>query len=136
MLQHRNKIIDLIDKLRCFRRGHPFGPQPFFFHAAEIQHLRQDRHPFLSGIITVQVIAFTLMSPAHKNAVRPLLKRFEHVMGGYAPGACDPDDTHIGRVLHTTDPSQVSSGIRSPVAQECDDKRFELRVAHIVRFLV
>jgi len=70
------------------------------------------------------------MSPAHKNAVDSLLKRLQHMMGRHAPGTHDPDDPHICRILHTTDPSQVSSGVRSPGAQKSDDLGFKMCVAH------
>lgn len=70
------------------------------------------------------------MSATHKNAVNALLKGPEHMVGRDAPGTHDPDGTDIGRILHTTDPGQVSSGIRSPGAQKTDDMGFKIHVAH------
>lgn len=121
---------DFLYKLRRFGRGHPPGPDPFLFNTAEIQHLGQDSHPFFSRIITIQVIAFPQVSAAHKNAVNPLLKTAQQMMGRHAPRAHDPDDTDICRVLHTTDPSQVSSGICSPGTQKTDNMGFEIGVVH------
>lgn len=61
-------------------------------------------------------MTFTQMSPAHKNAVKALLKSKQNVVGRHASGAHYPHYANIRRVLQTTDPSQVSSGIRSPGA--------------------
>jgi hypothetical protein len=85
-------------------------------------------------LITVQVIAFTDVSAADKDAVHPLLECEQDVMGGDTATAHDPNHTDVGRVLQTTDPSQVSSGIRSPGAEEADDFRFEILGAHKVSF--
>ena len=49
---------------------------------------------------------------------------------GNASRAHYPDDTNIGRVLHTTNPSQVSSGVRSPGAQKADDIGFKILITH------
>ncbi len=70
------------------------------------------------------------MSATHKNTVNSLLKGTQHMMGRHAPGTHDPDNTDICRVLHTTDPSQVSSGIRSPGTQKTDDVGFKVLVVH------
>jgi hypothetical protein len=71
------------------------------------------------------------MSAAHENAVHPLLECPQHMVGRHAPGAHDTDDPDICRVLHTTDPSQVSSGVCSPGAQKTDDMGFKLCVVHL-----
>src|SRR3989339_1329172 len=71
------------------------------------------------------------MSAAHENAVHPLLECPQHMMGRHAPGTHDADDPDICRVLHTTDPSQVSSGVCSPGAQKTDDMGFKLCVVHL-----
>ncbi len=70
------------------------------------------------------------MSAAHKNTVGTLLKRSENMMRRHAAGARDPNSPDICRILHTTDPSQVSSGICSPGAEKCDDMGFEFGIAH------
>ena len=58
-------------------------------------------------------------------------------MGGHAPGTHDPDNFYICRVLHTTDPSQVSSGVCSPGAQKTDNLGLKISVGHyLVSFYV
>jgi hypothetical protein len=42
------------------------------------------------------------------------------------PGAHHPDDTDRGRILHSTDPSQVSGSISSPGTQESNDLGLKL----------
>ena len=70
------------------------------------------------------------MSAAHENAVHPLLECPQHMVGRHAPGTHDADDPDICRVLHTTDPSQVSSGVCSPGAQKTDDMGLKMCVVH------
>ena len=121
---------DLLNKLWRLGRRYPSGPDPFFFHTTEIQHPGKNGYPFFSRKITIQVIAFTQVSAAYENAIHTLLKCPQHMMGGHAPGTHDTDDPDICRVLHTTDPSQVSSGIRSPGAQKTDDMGLKISVVH------
>jgi len=70
------------------------------------------------------------MSATHKNAVHSLLKRSQHMMGGHATGTHDPYHPDICRILHSTNPSQVSSGIRSPGAEKSNDMGLKFRITH------
>jgi len=70
------------------------------------------------------------MSAAHKDAVDTLLECPEHMMGRHATGTHDAYDPDICRILHTTDPSQVSSSIRSPGTEEGDDMGLKFRITH------
>jgi len=47
-------------------------------------------------------------------------------VGADHTGTHHPHDAQIGRVLRTTDPSQVSSGKCSPRTQKSDDYRLEI----------
>ena len=129
-----DEIGDLFHKLRCLGRGDPAGPQPLVFNTGEGQHLGEDLDPLFRAVITVQVIAFRQMSAAHKDAVNPLLKGPEHVVGRNTARTHHPDDPDIGRILHTTDPSQVSSRVRSPGAKKSNDMRFELFAHWLLSF--
>ncbi len=71
------------------------------------------------------------MSATHKDPVNPLLKGAQYMVGRNAPGAHHPDNPDICRILHTTDPSQVSSGIRSPGTQKANDIGFEILITHV-----
>jgi len=71
-------------------------------------------------------MAFAETSARHKDAVRPCLQGLQHVVGRYRPGTHDPNDPDRRRILHSTDPSQVSGSISSPGAQKSDDLRFEI----------
>ena len=68
----------------------------------------------------------TDMSAAYKHAVHPLLESQQNVVWGNAGAAHHPNDPNVGRILQTPDPSQVSSSVRSPGAQEADDFGFEI----------
>ena len=75
-------------------------------------------------------MAVTEASSTHKDSVDPLLEGAEYVMRRHTGGTHHPDDPNIGRILNTTDPSQVSSGVCSPRAEEAQHLRFEPVVAH------
>jgi hypothetical protein len=113
-------------KLRRFRRRYPPIMQALGLNAAEFDQRAQHVHAFERGYITIQVMAITLASPAHKHAVNPLLKRQQHMMRRHAGRAHHPDNPHIGRILQSTNPSQVSSRVRSPGAQKADDFGFKI----------
>jgi hypothetical protein len=70
------------------------------------------------------------MSAAHEYPVHPLLEGTQHVMRRDASRAHHPYDPDVCRILQSTDPSQVSSGVRSPGAQKADDIGFEILIAH------
>ena len=66
-------------------------------------------------------MTFAETSASHKDAVGPCLQGLQHVMGRYRPGTHNPNDPDRRRILHSTDPSQVSGGISSPGAQKSND---------------
>ena len=123
-------MIDFLNKLRCLGRRYPSCPEPFLFHAAKIQHLGKNGNPFFSGIITIQVIAFTQASATDKNPIYPALKGEKDMMRRDAATTHNPDGANIRRVLQTTDPSQVSSSICSPGAKKTDHPRFKVVRTH------
>jgi hypothetical protein len=130
LLELLDKVIDFFTKLRRFGRGDPSGPQTVLLDAGEGHELAHEPDAFLSGDITVQVIAVALVSAADKDPVHTFLEGQDDVMGGDAPTAHDPNHPDVGRVLQPTDPGQVSSGVRSPGAQKADDLGFEVLAAH------
>jgi len=93
--------------------------------------LLQKIDPFLCGIITVQVIAVSQVSTAHKDAVSSLLQAKQHMVEGYAAAAHDPNNPYITRVLKPTDPGQVSSCVSSPSTQETDYFGLKILFCHI-----
>jgi hypothetical protein len=92
----------------------------------KLQQLLEEGHPFLSHDITTLVMTFADASAGDKDAIRPFLKGFQHIMRRDGSGAHDPDRPYGGRILHSTDPSQVSRSVSSPCAQECNDRRFRI----------
>ena len=90
--------------------------QPLFLYAAELEHFLEHRDSFLRGIITIQVIAFTEVSAADEHTVDSTLKCKQYMVRRNGTTAHYPDGANVRRVLQTTDPSQVSSGVCSPGA--------------------
>jgi len=78
--------------------------------------LSEKTNSFVCGVITVQVMAVTQVSPTHKHAVHPLLEGPQDVVGRHAGRAHHPNGSNVCGILQSTDPSQVSSGVCSPRA--------------------
>jgi hypothetical protein len=90
-------------------------------NACKLQQLLQKGQPFFSHDITRLVMTFADPSAGHKDTVGSSLKSFQHIMRRYRSGAHDPNRPDRCGILHSTDPSQVSRGVSSPRAQECND---------------
>jgi hypothetical protein len=97
-------------------------------NAGKLQQLPEEGHPFIRHHITRLVMTFAEASAGHKDAVRPCLQGLQDIMGRDRPGAHHPDDPDRGRILHSTDPSQVSGCISSPGTQKSYD--FRLKLCH------
>ena len=76
-------------------------------------------------------MAVAQVSPAHEYTVHPLLKSTQDMVRRNTGGTHDPNGTDVRRILQSTNPSQVSSGVRSPCAEKADDLRFKIGVTHI-----
>jgi len=107
-------------------RRDPSNPEAIRMNTGKFQQPLQDRHPFIRHHITRLVMAFTEASASNEDAIRSRLKRLQDVMGRYRPCTHDPDRPDGGRVLHSTDPSQVSCSISSPGAQEGNHLRLKI----------
>jgi len=75
-------------------------------------------------------MAVSEVSATDKNAVDALLKSAEKVVRGYTGRTHHPDHAHIGWVLQTTDPSQVSSSVCSPGTEKTDNLGFKIGMGH------
>ena len=69
-----------MDELRRLGRGNPACPQPLLFDAAEFEKLSKDKGTLFGTVITIQVIAFTLVSAANEDAVDALLESGEKMV--------------------------------------------------------
>jgi hypothetical protein len=82
--------------------------------ARKLQQLLQKGYPFIRHDITRLVMAFAETSAGDKDAICPCLQGLQDIMRGDRPGTHDPNDPDRRRILHSTDPSQVSGRIGSP----------------------
>jgi hypothetical protein len=72
---------------------------------------------FAAGIvITFQVMAFTGMSPRYPDTVCAFTQGRQEEFGIHPPGAGNPDNPDIGRVLHPADTGKIGGAIAAPVA--------------------
>ena len=66
-------------------------------------------------------MAVTDVSPGHEYAVCTLLKCLEDKIGVDPARTHDPNNPHVGRILKTAHPCQISGRIGAPVARKCYD---------------
>jgi hypothetical protein len=64
------------------------------------------------------------VSAGNQDAVYPFQKSPEQEAVMDPATAHEPDQTYIGRILHTGYTGQVSPGVGTPVADECQYVRF------------
>ena len=115
-----------MDEFHGLRRRDPSRSETLRVNAGKLQQLLQKRHPLIGHDITRLVMTFAETSACHKDAVRPCLQGLQDIMRRYRPGTHDPDDTDRRRILHSTDPSQVSGSISSPGTQESNNLGLKL----------
>jgi hypothetical protein len=76
-------------------------------------------------------MAVSDVSPTYKDAVRTFLKGFQDLMRTYRRRAKSANGPKVGRVLQSAYAREISTRVRTPVAQEPDYCRFELFIGHI-----
>ncbi len=130
-----HKILDFVGEFRSLGRRNPPRTKPVLFDPTECQQLPQELHTPLCRVIAVHVVAITQMTSPHKHPVDTLLKGSQDVVRRHARRTHDANDPNVGRVLHTTDPSQVSSGVCSPSAEKTKHFGFKIAPAHLLSFL-
>jgi hypothetical protein len=118
-----------VNEFYRFRRRDPSHPDTVWVNARKLQQLLQEGQSFLCHDITRLVMTFADPSAGHKDTVGSCLKSLQDIMRRYRPCAHDPNGSDRCRVLHSTDPSQVSCGVCSPGAQESNDRRLKI-VSH------
>jgi hypothetical protein len=101
-------------------------------NAGKLQQLLQKGHPFIRHDITRLVMTFAETSASHKDAVCPCLQGLQDIVGRYRSGTHNPDDPDRRRILHSTDPSQVSGSISSPGTQESNNLGSKLLCHHLL----
>jgi hypothetical protein len=112
------------------RGRYPFEVQPRGIDTGEFQDLPEKRNPFYRHVITIQVMAVSDVSPAHKDAVRSFLKGLQNLVRTDGCGTQGSNGTEVRRILQTADAGKVSAGVRAPVAEKADYSRFKLFCGH------
>jgi hypothetical protein len=121
-----------MNEFKCLCGRDPPHTEAVWMNSREFQQLLKERQPFLSHDITRLVMTFTETSASHKDAVGPCLQGLQDIEGGYRPGTHDPNDPDRRRILHSTDPSQVSGSISSPGTQKSNDLGSKLLCHHLL----
>jgi hypothetical protein len=71
-------------------------------------------------------MTFAETSASHKDTIGPGLQRLQDIMRRDRTGTHDSNDPDRRRILHSTDPSQVSGSVSSPGAQKSNDLRLKI----------
>ena len=127
-----DKISDNLGKARAFSRRNPFEDKPLRIDSRKLKELFHESHSFHRHVITVQVMAVPDVSAPHKDAVRPFLKGLQYLMRPDSCGTQRPDGPHVGGILQSAHSRQVRAGVRAPVAEKADYRRFKLFVGHFL----
>jgi hypothetical protein len=114
-----NRCGDIFDdfyKLGGFSRRNP-GELKTAGLGSHVFHQILKQSEFATGVvITFQVMAFTGMSPGNPDTVCTFTQGRQKKFGTHSPGAWNPDDPDIGRILHPADTGKIGSPITAPVA--------------------
>jgi hypothetical protein len=121
----RTQFLDLsgegrhhLRKFGCFGRRHPSGSKPIGIDSKVFKHNLRHLLPRICLLITFQVMTFAEVSTNHQNTIRSFVQGADHHIRTYHSGTHYSHYPQVRRILHTTDPSQVSSGVCSPRAQK------------------
>jgi hypothetical protein len=70
-------------------------------------------------------MAIPQTSAEHKDAVEPAVQTLQHIYRVHPTGAHGEQDPDIGGILQARDTGKVRRGIGAPIAEKCQDLRFE-----------
>jgi hypothetical protein len=115
-----------VNEFGRFSRRDPSHSETIRMNTGKLQQLLQESHPFLGHHITTLVMTFADASAGNKDAIRTCLQGLQDIMRRDRPCTHDPDRPHGRRILHSTDPSQVSRGVSSPRAQKSNNPRLKI----------
>ena len=118
ILDHLHKRPDFFGKGGAFGRGDPLQPQTALIDSQQPEQFSGFFDDLLAFYITLQVMTVADVSAGHQDAVGALDKSLEQKSVIHPAGAHEPDQAHMGRVLHPGHPGQVGPGIGAPVADE------------------
>jgi hypothetical protein len=121
-----------MDELHGLCGRDPSRSETLRMNARKLKQLLQEGHPLIRHHITRLVMTFAETSACHEDAICPCLQGLQDVVGRYCPGTHDPNDPDRRRILHSTDPSQVSGSISSPGAQKSNDLGLKLLHHHLL----
>jgi hypothetical protein len=119
----------------CFSRRNPFEAQPARVDL-KVTEKTVDQIYFVYGfVITRPVMAFTEVSPTHKDAISPIDKSIHQENGIYPAGAHHPDHPDMVGVLKPGHPSRIRRCIATPMAKEAKNLWFIDISCHSTRSL-
>ncbi len=85
-------------------------------------------------VITVQVMAFSGVSPGHPDAVSTLSYGGQSKRGAHSAGARDSYHPDVRRIFHPVDARKISGAVAAPVAQKGYD--FWFPICHFLLILL
>jgi hypothetical protein len=131
-----SKLSGHLGKTGTFGRRNPFQSDPFRINPQDFNQLLGQVKHFFGFHITIQVMTVTHVSPGHQNAVRTSLKRLENKIRIDPARTHHPNNSHVGRILKTAHPCQISGRIGAPVTRKCYDFGIKYVVHRIHSILV
>ena len=98
--------------------------QPSLFNAYMFQQTLQHSKFPSRVVITFQVMAVSGVSAGNPYAIRSMPKGGQNKFRAYPGRARNANNSEIGRILKTTDSSQISGAVTAPVTEKRRNFRF------------
>jgi hypothetical protein len=102
-----HKLTDQLGKPSALGCRNPFQSQPFLSQTQQLDQLFGDFEPLRGPVIAKGVMAIADVSPGPHHAVGAFFERPQHVRRADSPGAHHPDQSHVGRILHSAHPGRI-----------------------------
>jgi hypothetical protein len=115
-----------LGKLDAVTGTDPGQPESLIFKAelAENFFEKLDSPPGLK--ISIDIMAVSGVTSTDQDRIGSLKQGFYYIFRVNHAGTHDPNQPHIGRISQSGSSGQIRSGIRAPVANKSNDRRFEV----------
>src|SRR5512137_1394948 len=115
-----NELINFPGKNGTFGRT---GPEKFETPRFDA-HLRKDTLHQMEAthglVVLVYIMTISGMAARNEHRICTSSKGLEHESRVEAAGAHQADESHIGRIFHTSSSSHIGGAVRAPVAGKAD----------------
>jgi hypothetical protein len=114
----RYHIANNLSKPGCLGCAYPLQAEPFWLKTEVLHHQYDGVGSGFCFLITFQVMTFADVSATHQDSISALGQCIYYQAGMHHPGAHNPDDPYVGRILDSGHAGQIGASIGTPVTAE------------------